>query len=95
LRDLWEEAVNEPAASIELVVSAGVHADIERKLILLDDIRQTIRHAETSNEKILDQTTGHYIASFRPVSMTYWVEYTVDGDRYTIHNAYSHRMQLE
>jgi len=95
LRDLWEETVNEPTVDIELVVSAEVHADIERKLILLDDIRQTIRHAETSNEKILDQTTGHYIASFRPMSMTYWVEYTVDGDHYTIHNAYSHRMQLE
>ena len=95
LRDLWKETVNEPATDIELVLSAEVQADLEKKLILLDDVRQTIRHAESSGEKLLDNKTGHFIASFRPVSMTYWVEYTVADGRYTVHRAYSHRMQLE
>jgi hypothetical protein len=95
LRDVWRQTVNEPTADIELLISAEVHADLEKKLILLDDVRQTIRHAETSHQKILDPKTGHFIASFRPVSMTYWVEYTVADERYTVHRAYSHRMQLE
>jgi NADPH-dependent glutamate synthase beta subunit-like oxidoreductase len=95
LRDLWEENVNEPAIDIELILSAEVQADLEKKLILLDDVRQTIRHAESSGEKLLDNKTGRFIASFRPVSMTYWVEYTVEDGRYTVHRAYSHRMQLE
>lgn len=95
LRDLWKETVNEPAADIELIVSAEVHADLEKKLILLDDVRQTIRYAEASGEKLLDNKTGRFIASFRPVSMTYWVEYTMADGRYTVHRAYSHRMQLE
>jgi Fe-S oxidoreductase len=94
LRDLWEENVNEPAAGIELVVSAAVHADLERKLILLDDVRQTVGHAETSGEKLLDRKTGHFIASHRAVSITYWIEYTVEDGRYVIHRGYSHRMQL-
>jgi len=94
LRDLWEETVNEPVTDIELIVSAEVQADLEKKLILLDDLRQTIRHGESSSEKLLDNKTGHFIASFRPVSMTYWVEYTMADGRYTVHRAYSHRMQL-
>jgi NADPH-dependent glutamate synthase beta subunit-like oxidoreductase len=98
LRDVWEETVNEPAADIELVVTAEVQSDLERKLILEDDVRQTIRHAETSGSKLLDPKTGHFIASHRLVSMTYWVEYTADRTveegRYIVYRAYSHRMQL-
>jgi hypothetical protein len=57
-------------------------------------VRQTILHAETSGEKLLDQKTGRFIASHRPVSMTFWVEYTVESGCYVVHRAYSHRMQL-
>ncbi|MBS1161183.1 MAG: hypothetical protein H6R15_3602 [Proteobacteria bacterium] len=94
LHDLWEETVNEPADRIELIVSAAVHADLERKLILHDDVRQTIVHAETSGEKLIAPKTGHFIASHRAVSITYWIEYTVEDGRYVIHRGYSHRMQL-
>jgi len=94
LRDVWKEAVNEPAVDIELVVSADVQADLERKLILLDDVRQTIRHAEASGTKLIDPKTGHFIASHRLVAMTYWVEYAVEDGRYVVFRAYSHRMQL-
>jgi NADPH-dependent glutamate synthase beta subunit-like oxidoreductase len=94
LRDLWRENVSEPAIDIELSVSAEVLADMEKKLILQDDVRQTVRHAEASGEKLLDPRTGYFIASYRPVSMTYWVEYTVEDDRYVVHRAYSHRMQV-
>ena len=94
LRDVWGENVNEPATDIELVVSAEVRADLEKKLILLDDIRQTIRHAESSGEKLVDRKSGRFVACHRPVRITYWVEYTVDDGRYTVHRAYSHRMEL-
>lgn len=94
LHNVWGEAVNEPAATIELVVTAEVLADLERKLILLDDIRQVIRHAEDTGERLLDSGSGHYVACHRPVRITYWVEYTVDGNRYLVHRAYSHRMEV-
>ena len=94
LRELWSENVSEPSTDIELSVAAEVHADIERKLILEDDIRQTIRHAEATGEKLVDATSGHFVACYRPVAMTYWVEYTIEGGRYVVHRAYSHRMQV-
>ena len=95
LRDVWKEAVNEPATDIELIVSADVQADLERKLILLDDVRQTIRHAEAGGAKLIDPKTGHFIASHRLVALTYWVEYAVVEGRYAVFRAYSHRMQVE
>jgi hypothetical protein len=86
--------VSEPATDIELSISAEVLADMEKKLILEDDVRQTVRHAEASGEKLLDPRTGLFIARYRPVSMTYWAEYTVEDGRYVVHRAYSHRMQV-
>jgi hypothetical protein len=86
--------VIEPAEDIQLAVSAEVQADLERKLILLDDIRQTVRHAETSGEKLIDRQSGRFIACHRPVRITYWVEYTVEGKLCVVHRAYSHRMEL-
>jgi len=95
LRDLWNEAVNEPATQIELSISPEVHADLERKLILEDDVRRTVLHAEANGDKLLDRQSGHFIASHRILSITYWIEYSLGDDgRYTIHRGYSHRMQL-
>jgi hypothetical protein len=94
LRDLWRENVNEPAEDVELVASAEVRADLEKKLILEDDIRQTLRHAEATGEKLLDRKSGRFVAQHRPVRITYWVEYTVEDGRYVVHRAYSHRMEL-
>lgn len=95
LRDVWGEKVNEPVQDIELAVSAEVQADLEKKLILEDDIRQTLRHAESTGEKLVDRSTGRFVASHRPVAITYWVEYTIEDGRYVVHRAYSHRMQLQ
>lgn len=95
LREVWKETVNEPAINIELVVSPETHADLERKLILFDDVRQTILHAEASGEKLIDPKSGHCIASYRRISMTYWVEYAEEHGRYVLYRAYSHRMQVE
>lgn len=95
LRDLWGDNVNEPETDIELILSPATQADLERKLILLEDIRRTIRYAESSGRKLLDRNNGRTIASRRSVTITYWVEYTVEDGRYVVHRAYSHRMELE
>ena len=98
LRRLWEEAVDESVHTIDLCVAADVATDLERKLILLDDVRQTIAHAEASGEKLIDPASGHFIASHRRVAITYWVEYaprTGSEGGFTVFRAYSHRMQLE
>ncbi|WP_018606888.1 pyridine nucleotide-disulfide oxidoreductase/dicluster-binding protein [Uliginosibacterium gangwonense] len=94
-RDLWGKDLHESLPEIDIIISAEVHADLEKKLILLDDIRQTLLHAERSGEKLLDKKNGHMIACHRPLRITYWVEYTVEKNSYLVHRAYSHRMELE
>ena len=43
-----------------------------------------------------DTTTGKrkLLASYRPVAVTYWVEYSVRESGFEIHNVYSHRMEV-
>jgi len=94
LRERWGENVQQPEAKLELELSEAVHADIELKLILEDDIRQVIQHAQTTGAKLINPATGHFIASFRPSTITYWVEYTQDGSRYLVHRSYCHRMEV-
>lgn len=93
--NLWAQNLVEAPLEIDLVISAELHADLEKKLILLDDVQNTIAYAERTGKKFLDTQTGHMIACHRPLRITYWVEYTVQNNAYLLHRAYSHRMDLE
>jgi len=96
LRELWGEQVNGEGdpTPMPLIVSPEVQALMEKRMILLEDVERVIARAEASGEKIEDRTTGHLVASHRPVNVTYWVEYSVDASGIVIHNAYSHRMEV-
>jgi glutamate synthase (NADPH/NADH) small chain len=67
---------------------------MEDRLILKDDILKVIHYAETTGNKLRDKDTGHYLAYHKPVTVTYWVEYTAENDVFHIHNVYSHRMEI-
>jgi glutamate synthase (NADPH) small chain len=106
LRDLWAErtarAGDPEGDPMKLVVSPEVRASMEKRMILIEDVERVIAHAEESGQKMADQTTGRTIASYRPATVTYWVEYSSqqsvegshDGTTLVVHNAYSHRMQV-
>ncbi|HHV42660.1 MAG TPA: (Fe-S)-binding protein, partial [Clostridiaceae bacterium] len=96
LREVWREEVVELKSfeKIELELSDEVKEIMENRLILVEDIQKVIEHAEGSGNKLYNEDNGHYLASFRPVSVTYWVVYSRRGKQYIIHNAYSHRMQV-
>lgn len=79
---------------LQLVIADTVRADIERKLILEEDIRQVVEHAESSGARFIDPDSGHTIASYRPAAITYWVEYAVEDGRYVVYRAYCHRMEV-
>lgn len=82
-----------PDEAISLRIADEVRARMEARLILVEDVHKVIAHAEASGRRmILDN--GHFLASFRPTAVTYWVEYSVDGDSFAVHNAYSHRMEI-
>lgn len=96
LRELWGESVaaKEGYEKVELMVSDQVRQVMEDRLILVEDLQQVIDFAETTGNKLLDAKTGHFIAHYKPTSVTYWVEYSVQEGRFGVHNAYSHRMEI-
>jgi len=96
LREVFKEKVAAPESfeSIDLEISDDVKEIMENRLILVEDVQKVIEHAEESGNKLYNEETGRYLAHFRPVAVTYWVVYTRHGNKYRIHNAYSHRMQV-
>jgi glutamate synthase (NADPH) small chain len=96
LQDLWGETMDQPsaAARLTLSLSADVQARLEQRLILVEDVQRVIEHAERTGRKLLNRETGHWLAYYRPTAVTYWVEYTAQGETFVIHNAYSHRMEI-
>ena len=97
LATVWCEQGGQMEASgeVELVVSPEVQEHLDARRILADDVRQVIEHAERTGERLCHPVTGHYLASFRPRTATFWVEYAPEGNGYRVHNAYAHRMTAE
>ena len=79
---------------MRLDVTPEVLERLERRMILLEDVRRVIEHAEQTGEKLEDRQTGRSLASFRPAAVTYWVEYSASDGAFAVHDAYSHRMQV-
>ena len=96
LKELWGEYMPDqgPLYPYELEIDAKAQVKMEDRLILKDDILKVIHYAETTGNKLRDKGTGHYLAYHKPVTVTYWVEYTVENDVFHIHNVYSHRMEI-
>jgi len=79
---------------MELFISEVVAAQLERRMILREDVEKTIAHAEETGDKLLDRASGHLVASHRPALVTYWVEYSPAPSGFTVHAAWSHRMEI-
>ena len=95
LRELWGEEMSEPVPEIDLIVSEAVRADMERKMILVEDVARTIAEAEATGKKLKDKTTGRSIATHRIGEFTCWAEYELTPAGIVVHRAYGHRMQVE
>lgn len=94
LRELWHESAAEPLPEIKVNIPDDVLRIMEDRMILVSDVTKVIAHAESTGNKLKDTATGHYLAYFRPVAVTYWVEYSPQGDGFVVHNAYSHRIEI-
>lgn len=92
LFQIWKE---ESGSKIETILH--IKSDIQKKLdqrrILHQDIREAISHAEKKGSKMQSQISGHFMACHRPLTVTFWVEYSFAENGYNIHNSYCHRMQ--
>jgi glutamate synthase (NADPH/NADH) small chain len=101
LNELWREDSRKMSDTraddhekIVLSISPEVHQILEDRRILIPDIQKVIHNAESTGETLFHPATGHYMAAFKPYKATFWVEYSVSACGFTLHNAYSHRMEV-
>lgn len=92
LQEVWNETMLEEMDQMRIEISQPLRKLMEQRMILVDDVKQVIRHAEETGEKMLDQESSRWVAHFRPGCVTYWVEYSAESSGFVVHNAYSHRM---
>ena len=96
LSQVFREGEREMAdwEKIVLHISPEVYERMEERRILLEDVRRVIDHAEKTGAKVCSKKTGHWLASFKPAIVTYWVEYEGTPEGYTVYNSYCHRMEI-
>jgi Fe-S oxidoreductase len=80
--------------TIELLISPEVAQRLDRRRILIEDLKQVIQQAEASGDRLFHPPSGHYKAAHTPYKVTFWVEYTPTSKGYVVHNAYAHRMEV-
>jgi len=80
--------------STKLIIGEETQDVLEERLILVEDVQKVIEYAERTGNKLVNQNTGRFLAYFKPVSVTYWVEYAPGEDGFRVYNAYSHRMEI-
>ena len=79
---------------IRLHIPDDVERLMENRLILKEDLQKAIHLAETTGKKLISPSMGRSLTSYRPKTVTYWVEYSRIGEEYQVHSAYSHRMGM-
>ncbi len=79
---------------MEIVIPPEVLALLERRAILRAEVEKAIEDGETRQAKFAVPAAGRSIAFHSSAGVTYWVEYSVDGSRFMVQNAYSHRMKI-
>jgi len=111
LHSLWKEAPQEQEGvyrTINLLLNERVLEIMEDRRILIEDIQQVIERAERTGRKFINADNGHSLAHFRPVKVTYWVEYqaqeqadepaeeqtSAQEQGFVVLNVYSHRMEI-
>ncbi|MGD9950547.1 MAG: pyridine nucleotide-disulfide oxidoreductase/dicluster-binding protein [Desulfobulbus sp.] len=96
LADLWQQGTvaRPPHTEIKLLLNQELEDLLNNRLILSEDLQKVIHHAESSGAYLFNPNNKRRLAKFRPVRVTYWVEYEPNEEGYLVHNGYSHRMAL-
>ncbi len=98
LKNLWSESMPEQAdfEKIHLFLPDDVQKMVDDRLILVEDMQKVIEYAERTGKRMFNGNTGHFLAYYKPTSVTYWVEYTPNKQKghFMVYKAYSHRMDI-
>ncbi len=93
---LWHEKCPEAEAyrRIPLQISEDALKTIEGRRILKEDIQKVLHHVKNGGKGLKNPKNGHRLAFYKPLKVTFWVEYEERDDLFVIHNAYCHRMTV-
>ena len=68
---------------------------MDERMILTDDVIAVLQDFRETGEAILDGEDGMLVARKRVGNATFWVKFTQESeDSFTVHRAYSHRMNV-
>jgi len=95
LTELWGEQVDDKIPEVKLIIPEKTYQIMEDRLILVSDVSAVISNAEKTGNKLKNKDNGHFIAYLQPLKVTYWVEYSSGDNGFTVHNAYSHRLEIK
>ncbi len=79
---------------IKLQISEDVKKRLGERHILEDEVKQVIYHAETEGDKLYQTQSNKLLAKLRIGSATFYVEYAVEKDVYTVRSAYAHKSEI-
>ena len=89
---LGQELAEPAAGRLDLV--PGLLEELERRHILLEDVDGAVAAVEAEKAYFVDAESGHRLGAWRPRNVTFWVEYTEEGGRWLLHDAWCHRMRV-
>jgi Fe-S oxidoreductase len=81
---------------LKLVISSELLEDLDKKLILEEDLKEAIWLAEKAGDMFISESDGIMQCSMEKSALTYWVQYKkLAPDTFEIIQAFSHRMHIK
>lgn len=94
LREIWGEEVQELKLDFKLEFTDEAREMMDKRMILVDDVKQVMEQVVETGEAILDEESGLLIGRARIGNVTFWVKFTEIEGGYLVRRAYSHRMNI-
>ncbi len=84
-----------PWDELSLSMPRLLREELDRQLIIEDDLKEAIWMAEASGDKFINDAEGVCQCSMVKPALTYWVQYKKNGPLlYEVRNAYCHRIKF-
>jgi len=87
-------AAGEEYGMIKLFMTDETRRRVDDRRILESDIKNVIAYCEKTGKRLYHGPTGRYRGYVQSGNVTFWVEYAPTEEGFTVHNAYSHRMNI-
>ena len=81
--------------ALEIRMSNDTKELLETRHILDDEVKMVIHESESTGNKLRQEGSDHLLGKKTIGKVTFYAEYSPSGNKtYTVHSAYSHRMEV-